>query len=172
MTHRLHALFFASAMALPVIITAEQSGDAKTLNGSVTVTTSDNGRTVAVLGKQAGKDEGEFLFCMDLAQPALQKIAFQGPARVIYRPQPISGIPAGVKVSGPESVSSTLAVVPNAGRAWLFIARGEAALLPAGDPSRAGATTVNSRVVRRVDWVGDDGRRRGTDLAGCLAPAG
>ena len=90
----------------------------------------------------------------------------------MYRSQPITGLPPGVKISGPENVSSTLAVVPNQGKSSLFAAKGEKPLPAAGDPAMAGAATVNVSIVRRIDWLGDDGRRRGTDLEGCLAPGG
>jgi hypothetical protein len=163
-------LITASILFVSVALSAEK--DAKTLNDHVTVTTSETGRTVAVLGKKtATSQEAEFLFCLDLAEP--QKIAFNGPARVIYRPQaPTTGIPAGVKVSGPESVSSTLAVVPNEGKSWVFVAKGEKAPLPADDPAMASANTVKVGLVRRLDWAGDSGPRRGTELEGCLSPGG
>ena len=160
--------------ALVLFVCAAQSAekDVKTLNDHVTVTTAENGRTAAVLGKKAAtSQEVEFLFCLDLDQP--QKIAFNGPARVIYRPQaPPPGIPAGVKVSGPENVSSALAVVPNEGKAWVFLAKGEKAVLPANDPAIASATTVKVGKVRRLDWASDNGPRRGTELEGCLSPGG
>ena len=172
MVNGIHVLVLVSALALPLSV-AGQSGEAKTLTGHVVVTTSSTGRTAAVVLKKDGATKDvEALFCLDLAQPPPPKIEFAGLARVIYRPQPIPGLPAGVKISGPENVSSTLAVVPAQGKGWLFLAKGEKALLPAGDPALASAGTVNVSVVRRVDWIGDDGRRRGTDLEGCLAPAG
>lgn len=159
-------------LALP-LIAAAQSTDNKTLVGHVAITTSKTGRTTAVaVKKDAAAKDLEALFCVDLATPAPPKLEFSGPGRVIYRSQPITGLPAGVKISGPESVSSMLAVVPNQGRGWLFAAKGEKPLLAAGDPAIAGAATVSVSIVRRVDWLGDDGRRRGTDLEGCLAPGG
>jgi hypothetical protein len=165
-------LLLITASVLLVSMTLSAEKDAKTLNDYVTVTSSENGRTVAVLGKKAAtSQEAEFLFCLDLAQP--QKIAFDGLARVIYRPQaPPPGIPAGVKISGPESVSSALAVVPNEGKAWVFVAKGEKTPLPAEDPAMASATTVKVGQVRRLDWASDSGPRRGTDLEGCLSPGG
>jgi hypothetical protein len=151
---------------------AGQSGETRTLSGFITIETS--GGTTAVLGKKDGNStEGEFLFCIDLARPVSQKIAFTGPARVVYLPlPPPPGIPAGIQVSGPENVASTLAVVSNTGTAWLFVAKGEKPVLPAGDPSLAKATTVKVDLVRRLDWAIGNGPRRGTDLEGCLSPGG
>jgi hypothetical protein len=172
MVHRIHVLALLLGLALPLTATG-QSGEARTLTGHVAVTTSGTGRTAAVVVKKdATSKDVESLFCLDLAPPAPPKIEFAGPARVIYRPQPITGLPAGIKISGPENVSSTLAVVPAQGKGWLFVAKGEKPLLAAGDAATASVATVNVSVVRRVDWIGDDGRRRGTDLEGCLAPAG
>lgn len=171
MVNRIHVSVLVSALALPLTATG-QSGQARALTGHVVVTTSRTGRTAAVVVKKdATSKDVESLFCLDLAPPAPPKIEFAGPARVIYRPQPIPGLPAGIKISGPESVSSTLAVVPAQGKGWLFVAKGEKPLLAVGDPATASAATVNVSLVRRVDWIGNDGQRRGTDLEGCLAPA-
>ena len=173
MSHRAHRLVpFAAAVMLSLARPTGQAGEARTLDGFITIKTS--GGTTAILGKKDGSStEGEFLFCIDLAPPASQKIAFTGPARVVYLPQPPPpGIPAGMEISGPENVSSTLAVVPGTGTAWLFVAKGEKAVLPAGDPSLAKATTVKINLVRRLDWAIGNGPRRGTDLEGCLAPGG
>jgi hypothetical protein len=161
-----------SVLALPLTATG-QSGASTTLTGHVVMTTSSTGRTAAVvIKKDAASKDVDSLFCLDLAPPAPPKIEFAGPARVIYRPQPIPGLPAGVKISGPENVASTLAVVPAQGKGWLFVAKGEKPLLAAGDQAAANAVTVNVSIVRRVDWTGDNGQRRGTDLEGCLAPGG
>jgi hypothetical protein len=159
-------------LALP-LIAAAQSGENRTLTGHVTIATSKTGRTTVVaFKKDAAAKELEALFCVDLAPPAPSKIEFFGPARVVYRLQPIAGLPAGVKISGPENVASTLVVIPNQGKPWLFVAKGEKPLLAAGDPALVGAAAVNVSIVRRIDWLGDDGRRRGTDLEACLAPGG
>ena len=172
MVSRIHAWFLLTVLALPSIATG-QAADTRTLTGHVTITTSKTGRTTAVLvTKAAATKTVEALFCLDLTTPAPAKIEFTGPARVVYRPQPIMGLPAGVKISGPENVSATLAVIPNQGKGWLFAAKGEKPLLAAGNPAIAGAATVNVSIVRRIDWLGDDGRRRGTDVEGCLAPGG
>jgi len=169
---RAHGLVPFAAVMLSLARPTGQAGGTKTLNGFITIKTS--GGTTAVLGKKDGNSgEGEFLFCIDLAPPASQKVAFTGPARVVYLLQPPPpGIPAGMKLSGPENVSSTLAVVPSTGSAWLFVAKGERAVLPAGDPALAKATTVKVNLVRRLDWASGNGPRRGTDLEGCLTPGG
>jgi hypothetical protein len=172
MVNRIHVSVLVSLLALPLTATG-QSGASRTLTGHVVMTTNSTGRTAAVVVKKdAATKDVDSLFCLDLAPPAPPKIEFAGPARVIYRPQPIPGLPAGVKISGPENVASTLAVVPAQGKGWLFVGKGEKPLLAAGDPATASAATINVSIVRRVDWIGDNGQRRGTDLEGCLAPGG
>jgi hypothetical protein len=170
MSHRAQMFVLFATIILSLARPTGQAGATKTLNGFITIKTS--GGVTAVLGKKdAASNMGEFLFCIDLAQTPPPKIEFTGPARVVYRPQPLTGIPAGITISGPESVSSTLAVVPDSGKAWLFVAKGEKALLPPGDPGLANATTVNVSIVRRLDWTNGNGPRRGVDVEGCLAPA-
>ena len=159
-------------LALPLLATA-QSSETTTLTGHVTITTSKTGRTTAVVFKKDATAKNiEALFCLDLTTPAPPKIEFAGPGRVVYRSQPIAGLPPGVKISGPENVSSILAVAPNQGKGWLFAEKGAKPLFAAGDPAMAGAASVNVSIVRRIDWIGDDGRRRGTDLDACLAAGG
>lgn len=158
------------ALALVVVTTLAGQGQDKTLRGTVTITTS--GHTVAVLGKTSPPDT-DFLFCIDQDRSApAQRVEFSGPARVVYRPMPISGIPAGVTINGPESVANTLVVVGDDGQAWIFVAKDQKPLLAAGDRALAKAATVRSSVVRRLDWAMGNGPRRGTDIAGCLQPAG
>jgi hypothetical protein len=158
--------------ALPLSMVAAQTVQPKTVNASVSVVTSDDRRAVAVVSKGAG-NEAAFLFCVDLAAPLPQKIAFAGPARVVYRPLPAVKIPAGIKVEGPENVTSALAVLPSAGKGWLFLAKNEATVLPAGDAAAKDATTVPVKMVRRVDWVAaDGGPRRGMDVEGCFTVGG
>jgi hypothetical protein len=174
MSHRAHMFVLFAAVILSLARPTGQAGATKTLDGVITIKTSTSGATTAVLGKKdATSKEGEFLFCIDQARTAPQKIEFSGPARVMYRPQPLPpGIPAGITISGPESVSSTLAVVPTSGKAWLFVAKGEKPVLPPGDPALANATTVNVNQVIRLDWASGNGPRRGVDLEACLAPGG
>ena len=153
-------------MLVSVASLTGQSND-KTLRGTVTIKT--NGYTVAVHGK-AGQPDSEFLFCIDQDRSApAQRIEFTGPARVMYRAVPIPGIPAGVVISGPESVANTLAVVGEDGKAWTFVAKDQKPLLATGTANQA---TVGTSIVRRLDWATGSGPRRGTDIAGCLQPAG
>lgn len=160
------------AIACSLVATG-QSSENRTLIGHVTITTSKAGRTVAVLTrKDAAAKDVESLFCIDLEASAPPKIEFAGPGRIVYRLVPIAGIPPGVKITGPENIASALAVIPKQSKPWLFIEKGEKPLLGAGDPAAANAATVNVSIVRRLDWIGGDGRRRGTDVEGCLAPAG
>ena len=101
------------------------------------------------------------------------KIAYAGNARIVYRPLPLDGIPAGVKIEGPENVSSALAVLPLGGRGWLFLAEDETPLLSGRDAAAAGATTVPVLIVRRLDWVpADGGPRRGMDVEPCFVSGG
>ena len=145
-----------------------QSQD-KTLAATVTVKTV--GHTTAVHGKAADPKQGDFLFCIDQDRAGTpQAVNFTGPARVLYRTAPMAGIPAGVVISGPESIASTLTVVTGNGASWVFVAKGEKPLAPT--PAATKATTVNVSVVRRTDWAAPTGPRRGTDVASCLATAG
>jgi hypothetical protein len=143
----------------------------KTLTAAVTVKTV--GYTTAVHGKFADPKQGDFLFCIDQDRsgPA-QAVNFTGPARVIYLPVPITGLPPGVVVNGPESVASTLTVIAENGASWVFVAKGQKPLLPAGGPAPAKPTTVNVSILRRTDWAAPVGPRRGADLSSCLTPNG
>ena len=133
------------------------------------MTTSDSRRNIAVLST----GEPLFLFCIDLATPLPQKIAYTGTARIVYRPLPAIDIPAGVTVEGPEDVTSALALLPSEGKGWLFLARNEATVLPAADARAAGVTTVPVSVVRRLDWVAvGGGPRRGMDIEPCFVTGG
>ena len=155
-----------SILLVSVASLAGQGTD-KTLRGTITIKTI--GYTVAVHGK-AGPPDTEFLFCIDQDRSApAQRIEFTGPARVMYRAVPTPGIPAGVVISGPESIANTLSVVGEDGKAWTFVAKDQKPLLATG---AATATTVGTSVVRRLDWATGSGPRRGTDLSGCLQPAG
>ncbi len=156
------------ALASVVSLAAQGSND-KTLRGTVTI--KSGGGSIAIHGS-AAPPTGEFLFCVDQDRSApLQKIAYTGPARVLYRVTPITGIPAGITITGPESVANTMAVVTDDGKAWVFVVKGEKPLAD-GQREIANATTVNATVVRRLDWAAANGPRRGTDVSACLAPAG
>ena len=169
MTRCVSGVVVAGVLAMTLGAAARQASEPKSVTASVTVTTSDSRRNVAVLSK----GEPPFLFCIDLATPLLQKIAYTGMARVVYRPLPPVPIPAGVKVEGPEDVTSALAVLPTGGKGWLFLAKNETTVLPAGDAAAAGATTVPVIVVRRIDWVSaDGGPRRGMDIEPCFVSGG
>ncbi len=148
---------------------AAQGTQPRSVTASVAVTTSDSRRTVAVLSS----GETPFLFCIDLAAPVPQKIAFSGTARVVFRPLPPIKAPAGVKIEGPEDVTSALAVLPVAGNGWLFLGRNEKTVLSAADAKASGATTVPASTVRRLDWVpAGGGPRRGMDVETCFVAAG
>lgn len=148
---------------------AAQGNQPRTVTASVSVTTSDSRRTVAVLSK----GEPAFLFCIDLPAPLAQPIAFTGTARVVFRPLPPIHAPAGVKIEGPENVTSALAVLPSGGTGWLFLGKNEKPLLSAADAKAAGATTVRAAIVRRLDWVAaNGGPRRGMDVEPCFVAAG
>ncbi len=94
-------------------------------------------------------------------------------ARVVYRPLPAVDIPAGVKIEGPENVHAALAVLPSAGKGWLFLAKNETTVLTAAEVAAAGATTVPVIIVRRVDWApAGGGPRRGMDIESCFVAGG
>ncbi len=172
MTRHVGGVAIACMVALPLGMAAAQAGQPKTVNASVSVVTSDDRRAVAVVSKGAG-GEPAFLFCADLAAPLSQTIAFTGLARVVYRPLPLDGIPAGVKVEGSENITSALAVLPSAGKGWLFLAKNETTVLSAREAAAAGATTVPVTIVRRLDWVAaNGGPRRGMDIEPCFVAGG
>jgi len=162
--------FLIAVVGLPVAMSAGQEEQPKSATATVTVTTSDARRTVAVLSRGTGGDPA-FLFCIDLVEPVPQKLEFSGRARVVYRPLPAIDVPEGIKISGPEDVSSALAVLPVDGKGWLFLAEGEKTVLSARDAA-GGPILVPVRVVRRVDWIGDNGERRGMDIEPCFESAG
>jgi hypothetical protein len=139
------------------------------LTGDVTVATSPSGRSAVVVVKASGGKEVAAQFCIDLAEPLAQPLALKRAGTVIYVPQPIEGLPPGVKISGPEQIAPTLAVVPVNGPAILFAKKGTPA--PSGVDAKK-ARTVAVTTVRRQDWVGPNGARRGTSVEGCLSPGG
>ena len=164
-----HAFGFLIAV-VPVAMSAGQEEPPKSVTATVTVTTSDARRTVAVLSKGTG-GEPAFLFCIDLAEPMREKLEFSGRARVVYRPLPAIDVPKGIKISGPENVSSNLAVLPASGKGWVFLAKDEKTVLSAGDAA-VRPILIPVRIVRRVDWIGDNGERRGMDIEPCFESAG
>ncbi len=112
------------------------------------------------------------MFCVTYPQPLAEKLAYAGPGKVVYRPRPIPGLPAGVKISGPETIAPVLAVLPSEGKALLFRAEGESSPLPAADLSTKSAATFQAASIVRQDWRAPDGGRRGTNEEACLAPGG
>lgn len=165
----LSVLTVSGVLAATLGVAAQRATQPKSVTASVTVTTSDSRRHVAV----ASKGDPQFLFCIDLAAPLPQKIAYTGTARIVYRPLPMIDIPAGVKVEGPEDVASAFAVLPTGGTGWVFLGKNEPTVLPARDAAAAGATTVPVVIVRRLDWVAaGGGPRRGLDIEGCFEVAG
>ena len=106
------------------------------------------------------------------AQPATVTGHVSIAGKVIYRPQPIPGLPAGVKINGPESIAPVLAIVPADRKAMLFAGKEQSASLTTAEPSLKTATTYQVGLVVRQDWQGPNGPRRGTDVESCLAPAG
>lgn len=169
MSRYVFGLAASGVLAATLGMTAPQASRPKTVSASVTVTTSDSRRTIAVLSK----GEPAFLFCIDLATPLAQAITYAGMARVVYRLLPEVDIPAGVTVEGPEDVASALVVLPAGGKGWLFLASDEPTVLSPGDVSAAGVTTVPVTVVRRLDWVSaSGGPRRGMDVESCFVSGG
>ena len=98
MNRPLSGFIVAGVLAATLGAVAQPASQPKSVTASVTVMTSDSRRTIAVLSK----GEPAFLFCIDLAAPLAQKIAYTGNARVVYRPLPPIAVPAGVtSVSAP-----------------------------------------------------------------------
>jgi hypothetical protein len=155
-----------AALAL-VSVHAQSKEKPQTLAAHVTVTSSASGQTTAVLGRESETGDPLFMFCISHDKLATA-LAVKGPARVTFVPQPIAGLPAGVKVSGPEPVANVLGIAPEAGPAVVFAAKGQTLQ----EPSLQKATTIPVTLVRRTDWTVGKGPRRGVSVEGCLAPAG
>src|SRR5688572_16821794 len=106
---RLPALVAAVVASTTIVIGQAQPA---TLTGHVSIATSSSGRTTAVTVKNDAKGSVTAMFCVSHLQPIVEKLAYEGAGKVIYRPQPIPGLPAGVKINGPESIAPVLAIVP------------------------------------------------------------
>jgi hypothetical protein len=160
--------YLAAGSTLAFGVVAAQTQD-KVLTAALTVKTV--GHTTAVHGKAADPKVGDFLFCIDQDQSSGAKaVNFTGQGRVIYRPMPVPGMPESMLGKSPESVASLLTVIAGTGEAWLFVAKGQAALQPPAAGSRS--TTVPVSIVRKTDWSPGTGPRRGTDISSCLIAAG
>jgi hypothetical protein len=138
-----------------------------TLKGDVSVEGAKGGRSTVVTVKQGAEIAAQF--CVHHADPLSTPLTMATKGAVVYVPQPIAGLPPGVKISGPEQIAPTLAVVPEKGAAILFLGNGAAA--PAGVDQKTARKVPISTVVRQ-DWVGPNGARRGTGVEACLAPGG
>ena len=157
----------ALAAAALAVAHAQTNDKPQSIEAHVSLTTSPNGRTTAVLGRDAEKGEALFLFCIShekLATP----VTVKGPAKVLFRPQPIAGLPPGVTVSGPQPVAPVLGILPVSGAPVLFLAEGQQ--LP--DPSLQKATKVPVTTIQRSDWVAGNGPRRGVSVEACVSPGG
>jgi len=160
--------YLAAGSALAFGVVAAQTQD-KVLTAALTVKTV--GHATAVHGKTADPKVGDFLFCIDQDQSGAAKaVNFTGQGRVIYRPMPVPGMPESMVGKTPESVASVLTVIAGTGEAWLFVAKGQAALQPPGAGARS--TTIPVSIVRKTDWSAASGPRRGTDISSCLIAAG
>ena len=147
---------------------AQSKDKPQTLDAHVEATTSSSGLTTAVLGRKGEKGEPLFLFCIS-HEKLPTPVTVKGPAKVTFVPQPISGLPPMVTVTGPEPVANVLRIVPHTGAAVVFAAEGETALQAL---SRDKATVIPVTIVRRTDWVTGSGPRRGISVEGCLSPGG
>jgi hypothetical protein len=159
------AIGLATALSHP----SAQEPAPKTLSGTLTIKSKN--ATVAVVGRNPDKTQGDFMFCISQDRTKPQTIDYTGPGKVIYRPRPLD-LPPGVKVSGPEMVAPALAVVADDGKAWVFAKKGEPGILPANDPAAAKATRIDVVGLSRSDWAAEYGPRRGISVEGCLAPGG
>jgi hypothetical protein len=157
----------AAVAAFTLFAVHAQGENPQTVDAHVSMTTSANGRTTAVLGRDGEKGEPLFLFCIShdkLAAP----VTVKGPAKVTFRPQPIPGLPAGVTVSGPQPVADVLGIAPQSGTPILFAAKGQTL----AEPALQKATRIPVTTVQRTDWVVGKGPRRGVSVEGCVAPGG
>lgn len=160
-----------AALGVTLAQPAAQSPSAsRTLKGTLTVTT--KGHTTAVLGRSPDTKQGDFMFCIDQDRSKPTAVAFTGPGRLVYQPEPPLQVPEGITVSGPEMVAPALAVIGDDGKAWVFVGNGQQPPLAPGDPALARATRIEVRGLRRTDWTRPNGTRGGLDLEGCLAPGG
>ena len=162
---RFSCLMIGLALGIGAVVAQTQD---KVLTATLTIKTS--GRTTAVHGKSADPKVGDFLFCIDHEQAGTKPVTFTGEGRVIYRPTPVPGIPESLAAKTPESVASALTVIASTGEAWIFVAKGQAALQP--PPSGPRTTTIPVSIVRKTDWSTGTGPRRGTDISSCLVAAG
>ena len=167
---RTSSLLLVAGLGLSLADPAAQTPSTGTLTGTLTIKT--KGATTAVHGSNPDKTKGDFLFCIDQDRDASLAVNFTGRGRVMYQPMPPPDVPAGITITGPEMVASTLAVIADDGKAWLFVGEGQKPLLPAGNPAVATAKTVKVRGLRRTDWARKNGVRAGTDIEACLAPGG
>ena len=162
----LSALVIASA----TILTGQT--ESATVSGHISISTSSSRRTSVVTIRAKEKQDIQAMFCISYPQPLAEKLTYAGPGKVVYRPRPIPGLPAGVKISGPETIAPVLAVLPAEGKALLFRGEGESSPLPAADLSMKSAATFQVATIVRQDWRASDGARRGTSEEACLAPGG
>jgi hypothetical protein len=138
-----------------------------TVKGEVSVESAKGGRSTVVTVKQGADIAAQF--CIHHVDPLSAPLTMAAKGAVVYVPQPIPGLPPGVKISGPEQIAPTLAVVPEKSAAILFLGKGAAA--PTGVDTKSARKIAVSTVVRQ-DWVGPNGARRGTGVEACLAPGG
>ena len=118
--------YFAAGSAVAFGVVAAQTQD-KVLTAALTVKTV--GHTTAVHGKAADPKVGDFLFCIDQDRVGRRQ------ADQLHRPRTrdlsADPRPRNARLDGgktPESVASTLTVIAGTGEAWLFVAKGQAAL--------------------------------------------
>ncbi len=133
------------------------------LNGDISVTTSSNRRSAAVTVSNNGSVTAQF--CMSFPQALDRPISISGRGQVIYLPQPIEGLPPGVKISGPEPVAQTLTVVSEKGAVLAFVAKGV-------KPIAKDAKVIVITNLIRQDWSGPNKTRRVPDLEACFSAGG
>lgn len=165
------ATFAALATVASATLSIGQTEPA-TVAGHLSISTSTSRRTSVVTVRQSAKQGVDAMFCVTYQQPLAEKLAYDGPGKVVYRPRPIPGLPAGVKITGPETIAPVLAVLPTDGKAMLFRGEGKSSPLPAADLSTKAAATFQAATIVRQDWRGPDGGRRGTSEESCLSPGG
>lgn len=98
------------------------------LRGDVAVTTARNRLTGTVTVSTNGAVVA--LFCLSFAQPLERSINLTTKGEVVYLPQPIEGLPPGMRSSGPEPIAQTLTVIPENGTPIAFVAKGVKPIVP------------------------------------------
>lgn len=126
------------------------------LRGEIEVKTFPDRRSGAVTVSANGSLVARF--CLSFPQRLEQPINLKTIGEVVYLPQPIEGLPPGVRTSGPEPIAQTLTVIPEDSAPIAFLAEGVKPIVP-------GSQVILIRNVSRED------QDASTNAAGCGPPS-